>query len=156
MQLLDLVAVGSDHVYRWPSGNEEPYPNWVQYRAWATDGEHQVRIGFGTRTTYGQPRRRVVIWIDDHPHAEFLGADDFSRSGDVLCEIKVPGNTGERICRYPEEAIPERYSGLPVVGLPTRVASAGVHNAWAVVANVADHRTMFALAALRRLERNRE
>lgn len=73
-----------------------------------------------------------------------------------LGEIKVPGNTGERICRYPEESVPERYSGLPVAGLPTRVNGAGVHNAWAVVANVSDHRTMFALAALRRLERNRE
>ena len=121
----------------------------------SADGEHRVRIGFGTRTTYGHSRRRVVEWIDDHPHAEFLGADDFERSGDVLAEIKVPGTTGERICRYPEEAIPERYSGLPVVGLPTRVTGPGVHNAWAVVANVADHRTMFALAALRRFERNR-
>lgn len=155
MQLLDLVATGVDHVYRWPSGKNEPYPHWVQYRAVAVDGAHDVLIGFGTRPTYGRPRRRVVIWIDGHPHAEFLGADDFNRSGDVLAEIKVPGEKGERICRYPEEAIPERYSGLPVVGLPTRVAGSGVHNAWAVIANVADHRILFALAALRRLERDR-
>lgn len=71
MQLLDIIAVGSDHIYRWPSGNEEPYPNWVEYRAVATDGGHQVRIGFGSRVTYGQPRRRIVVWIDNHPHAEF-------------------------------------------------------------------------------------
>ena len=155
MQLLDILAVGADLSYLWPSGDREPYPHWVEYRAIATDGEHRARIGFGSRVTYGQPRRRLVVWIDEHPHAEFLGADDFPRSGDVLCEIKVPGNKGERICRYPDEAIPERYSGLPTIGLPTRVAGPGVHNAWAVIANVADHRTIFALAALRRLERNR-
>jgi hypothetical protein len=155
MQLLDIAAVGADHVYRWPSGNQEPYPYWIDYRAVGADGEHRVRIGFGMRPTYGRDRKRVVVWIDDQPRAEFLAADDFDRSGDVLCEIKVPGNAGERICRYPEEPIPERYSGLPVVGLPTRVNGPGVHNAWAVVANIADHRVLFALAALRRLERNR-
>lgn len=155
MQILDLVAIGQDFTYRWPSGDNEPYPHWVQYRAIAADGPHDIRIGFGTRPVYGRPRRRVVIWIDNHPHAEFLGADDFERSGDVLAEIKVPGDRGERICRYPEEAVPERYSGLPIVGLPTRVSGPNLHNAWAVVANVADHRVLFALAALRRLERDR-
>ena len=74
---------------------------------------------------------------------------------DVVSEIKVPGNAGERICRYPDEPIPERYSGLPVVGLPVRVSGPAVRNAWAVVANIADHRVLFALAALKRLERNR-
>jgi hypothetical protein len=155
MQLLDITAVGVDHVYRWPSGDKEPYPHWIEYRAVGTDGEHRVRIGFGMRPTYGRDRKRIVVWIDDHPQAEFLAADDFERSGDLLCEIKVPGNAGERICRYQEEPIPERYSGLPVVGLPTRITGPGVHNAWAVVANIADHRVLFALAALRRLERNR-
>lgn len=155
MQLLDIAAVGADWVYRWPSGNEEPYPHWIEYHAIGADGKHHVRIGFGTRQVYGHDRKRVVVWIDGHPHAEFLGADDFDHSGDVVSEIKVPGNAGERICRYPDEPIPERYSGLPVVGLPVRVSGPAVRNAWAVVANIADHRVLFALAALKRLERNR-
>jgi hypothetical protein len=155
MQLLDVSAAGTDHFYRWPSGDEERYPHWVEYRAVGADGEARVRLGFGTRPVYGAQRKRVVVWIDGHPQAEFLGADDFAHSGEVLCEIKVPGASGERICRYPEEPLPERYSGLPAVGLPTRVSGPGVHRAWAVVANVADHRVMFALAALRRLERRR-
>ena len=155
MQLRDVINVGINYTYRWPSGYEEPYPHWIEYRAITTDGEHEVRIGFGTRHVYNQDRKRVIVWIDNYPHAEFLGADDFDSSGDVLSEIKVQGDPGERICRYPEEAIPERYYGLPIVGLPTRVAPPGVHNAWAVVTNIADHRTMFALAALRRVERSR-
>jgi hypothetical protein len=155
MQLLDLAGVGGNYVHRWPGGNEETYPHWIEYRAVGADGEHLVRIGFGLRPTYGRDRKRVVVWIDGHPQAEFLGADDFEHSGDVLCEIKVPGNTGERICRYPEETIPERYSGLPVVGLKIRISGNGVRNAWAVVANIADHRVLFASAALRRLERSR-
>jgi hypothetical protein len=114
-----------------------------------------LRIGFGTRTTYGRARKRVVVWIDGQPHAEFVGADDFDRSGEVLAELKVPGDHGERLCRYPDEAVPERYAAFPIAGLPTRIGGPGVHNAWAIVANVGDHRILCAVAALRRLERIR-
>src|SRR5262245_42231171 len=137
MQILDIAAVGTDHVYRWPSGHEETYPHWIEYRAVGADGEHRVRTGFGTRATYGSSRKRVVIWIDGHLQAKFLAADDFDHPGDLLCAIKVPGKAGEQICRCPEEAIPERCSGLPMVGLPTRVSGSGVHNAWAIVARIA-------------------
>lgn len=39
-----------------------------------------------------------------------------------------------------------------VAGLPTRITAEGVHNAWAAVANIADHKTMTALGGLRMLE----
>jgi hypothetical protein len=155
MQLLDIVEAGIDYEYTWPNGNREPFARWVEYRAAAPDGERTVRIGFGHRATYGRDRRRVVVWIDGHPQVEFVGADDFDRSGDVLAELKVPGERGERICRYPDEAVPERYAALPIVGLPTRLTGPYLHAAWAVVANIADHRTLAAVAALRRLERRR-
>jgi len=45
MQLLDIAAVGVNHVYRWPSGNEEAYPHWIEYRAVGASGEHRVRLG---------------------------------------------------------------------------------------------------------------
>ena len=155
MRLLEITSVGTNLEYRWPSGNREEYPLWIEYRASGDVGDHKVRLGFGVRLTYGRTRPRVVVWIDDYVHAEFVGADDFDRSGDVLSEIKLPGEVGERMCRYPDERIPERYSGLPVVGLPTRIVASGVHNAWAVVANIGDHRVLCALACLRRLERVR-
>ncbi|MFA5355102.1 MAG: hypothetical protein WC291_12810 [Thermodesulfovibrionales bacterium] len=157
MQILDVQAAGVDFVFRWPSGTDEKYPQWIEYRAVSSEGKHHIiRIGFGMRATYGRDRKRVVVWFDGIPQAEFLGADDFEHSGEVLSAIKIPGTaTGERICRYLEEPIPERYTGLPVVGLKTRVSGQGVQNAWAVVANVADHRVLFGLAALRRLERSR-
>ena len=154
MQLLDATSAGTDYRYQWPSGNEESFI-YMDYKAIGTDGEHYVRIGFCDRKTYGEVRRRVVLWIDDHPHAEFVGADDFKQSGEVLSEIKVPGNKGERMCRYPDEPVPERYAGLPIIGLPTRVTGPGVHGAWAIIANIADHHTMTVLAALRRVERLR-
>jgi hypothetical protein len=152
MQVLDVIGTGKNFQYQWPEG-PEIFQHWIEHRARSERGMHIIRIGFGTRHTYGQDRRRVLVWIDKHPHAEFVGADDFENSGDVLAEVKVPGARGERMCRYPDESVPARYAGLPVVGLPTRVQSTGVHNAWAIVVNVSDHRILAALAALRRAER---
>jgi len=154
MRIIKMKDAGRNFTYQWPEGTEA-YDHFVEYEATAEDGKHNVKIGFGKRYTYGRERIRVVIWIDDHPHAEFLGVDDFENSGEVLSEIKVPGDVGERICRYPDEPIPERYAMFNVEGLPIRVQGPGVHNAWAVVTNIADHRTLTALAALRRLERRR-
>jgi hypothetical protein len=152
MQILTVVAAGKDYEHHWPGGNET-YAAWIDYEAIAEDGPHTVRIGFGTRPVYERERVRIIVFIDGHPHAEFFGADDFEKSGDVLSEIRIHGTTGEPMCRYLEDAIPERYTTLNVVGMPTRVKAKGVHNAWAVVASIADHRTMIGLAALRRLER---
>jgi len=73
----------------------------------------------------------------------------------VLSEIKVRGEVGEPICRYPEEAVPDRYIMFHVTGLPLRVNAKGVHGAWAVVANISDHESMIALAALKMSERVR-
>jgi hypothetical protein len=146
--------VGKNFTYQWPEGPETYY--FIEYIAMDEEGEHAVKIGFGERHTYGRDRIRIVIWIDGHPHAEFLGADDFEQSGEVLSEIKVPGDAGERICRYPDEFIPERYSMFNIEGLTLRVQNPGVHGAWAVVANISDHKTLIALAALRKLERERK
>ena len=156
MQIVGVSAAGSNYQYRWPSGNVESFPSWLEYRVRAEDGQHILRIGFTRRSVYGSDRARVVIWIDDHPHAEFVGADDFDFSGEVLSEIKVPGEVGERICRYPDEPIPERYAAFNTAGLPTRIQAQGVHGAWAVVANLCDHKTMTALTAPQFLEYSKE
>jgi hypothetical protein len=156
MRPLDILDAGRDYVVKAPNGLEEYYHQWIEYRALAEDGEHRVRIGFKKSVTYGRERRNVVLWIDGRLTAGFIGADDFDVSGDVLSEIILSREEGERMCCYPVDPVPERYTGLPVVGFPTRVNGAGVRNTWAVVANVADHRLMIALPALRRLERSRE
>ena len=155
MQIINVLQVGKDYQFKWPGGSIESYPAWVEYKARAEDGDHTIRIGFGLRPTYGQERIRVVVWIDGHPHAEFLGADDFQESGEILSEIKIGGEVGERMCHYRVDAIPERYTSFSTTGLITRINAKGVHDAWAVVANIADHKAIAALAALRRLERMR-
>jgi len=148
--------MGTQLTYEWPRpAGSEIFDHYVEYDAISEDCQHVVRIGFCKRSAYGKNRMRVVIWIDGHPHAEFVGADDFEKTGEVLSEIKVPGDIGERICRYPEQPVPERYVMFNITGMPTRIKGSRVRQAWAVVANIANHKTLIALAALRRLERTR-
>ena len=135
-----IIEVGKDLEYQWPAGNKESYNFHVEYETKSEDGTHRTRLAFGERYAYGRERKRVVIWIDGHPYAQFAGADDFESSGELLSEIKIPGEKGERMCRYLKENIPERYSMFNIVGLSTRITGKGVHDSWAIVANIADHK----------------
>jgi hypothetical protein len=155
MQIIGIKQTENNFQYRWPDSTIENYPDLVCYEVRSDSGKCEAVVAFTTRKVYGQDRERVTIFIDGYPQAEFFGADDFDFSGEVLSEIKVSGEKGERMCRYPEEAVPERYTIFNTVGLPNRVSGKGIHNAWAVVANIADHKTMISLAALRMEERSR-
>jgi hypothetical protein len=70
-------------------------------------------------------------------------------------EIKVRGELGEVLCRYPDDTSPVGYASFRVVVPPTRMAGEGVHNRWVVVANVANHKATIKLPGLRRPERER-
>lgn len=153
MQIINLAKTGKNFKFIWPGNQKEVYANWVEYQAVAEDATHKIRIGFGKRFVYRIERIRVVVWVDGYPQAEFFGADDFKASGDVLSELKIHSGKSEVMCRYLVDRIPERYTTFITVGLPTRVNAKGVRNAWAVVTNISDHKTMIALAALKRLER---
>lgn len=151
MQVLRVVGAGAHYTHKWPGGPED-YEHWIEYQTIDEDGDHTARIAFGSREAYGQERARVLVLIDGYPYAEFLGADDFERTGTVLSQVRVPGRGGG-MWRYPDDPIPARYVHFAPVGLHTRVTGHRVQQAWAVPANVSDHRTMIALAGLRISER---
>ena len=136
MQVIGVESTGSKYEYRWPK-DKELYDYFIDYKAASEKGCHLIRIGYCTRRVYGKNRMRVVVWVDGNPQAEFVGTDDFDKSGEVLSEIKLPSKGATRMCRYPDEVIPQRYILFNVVGMPTRIHATGVHNAWAVAANLA-------------------
>jgi hypothetical protein len=116
--------------------------------------EQTACISYGMYHLYGRDRVHVTVWLNKEPQAEFLEADDFATSRELLTEIRLPGEKNLRMCRFPDEPIPEQYSRFRVVGLPTRVHAKGVRSAWAVVTTLEDHKTVLALAALRQMARN--
>lgn len=152
LKAMEVIKVDPNFVHSWADGDEEF--KMIEYKASSERREHTIQIGYTLRNAYGEERARVIVFIDKYPYTEFVGADDFEKTGDVLSEIKVADENDRMImCRYPEDRIPSRYSMFQVEGLPLRIKAKGVHNAWAVVVNLSDHRTMIALAALRKTER---
>ncbi|RZB35821.1 MAG: hypothetical protein SRB2_02746, partial [Desulfobacteraceae bacterium Eth-SRB2] len=150
----DISSIKNNHSFTWPGGDVENFDTAISYKVASADGEAEITIGYGYRVTYGTKRRRVVVWIDNYPYAEFMGADDFEVTGEVLSEIRIwdDENDSKRMCRYAVDIIPERYSMFRAGSLKHRVTGDGVHDAWAVIANVADHKCMSALAAMRKYE----
>ena len=78
--------------------------------------------------------------IDDQVQAEFFGPDNFQYTGDLVSELKVEENGIVKICRYPDDAILVRYALFSLVGLSLLVSASGVHNAWAALVNISDHK----------------
>ena len=151
MQILAVSGTGKNYPYRWPDTIEE-YNFWIDYLTREGDDEYIVRIGFGIRDVYSMARARVVAWVNGQPEAEFFGIDDYSKTGDLITEIKVDGN---KLCKYPDDPIPIEYSSFNVVGLPKVVDAKGIRNGWGVIANVADHKTIIHMAFLRKRQRGR-
>ena len=154
MQLLDITKPASNHSFQWPGGDTEKYDAAIFYKSVSNDGEHEITIGYSVRNTYGKDRRRVVVWIDNYQYAEFLAADDFNVTGEVLSEIRFYDEEDEskRMCRYTGDAVPQRDSMFRVDSLKRRVEGTGVRDAWSVVSNIADHVTMSSLASMRKYE----
>jgi len=154
MQVLDILRVTDNYNFKWPGGDIEKFDSAITYKAFSNAGNHEMTIGYSCRNTYGNNRRRVVVWIDNYPYAEFLAADDFNITGEVLSEIRFSDDKGEskRMCRYASDAIPQRYSMFRVDSLKRRVTGERVHEAWVIVVNISDHITMLALAGMRKYE----
>jgi hypothetical protein len=152
VKIVSFLGIKENFEYQW-FDTIEKYTI-IQYIAIDEEGRHEINIGYTERETYGLNRKRVVVFVDGYPHAEFVAADDFDKTGDLLSEIRlIQKDEYLEMCSYPEEGIPALYANFNVEGLPNRIKTKGVHNAWSVVANVSDHKAMIALAFLRKHEK---
>ena len=152
MKIISFLGVKENFEYQW-FDKKEQYTV-IQYIAADDEGRHEVQIGHTERETYGLNRKRVVVFIDNYPYAEFVAADDFDKTGDLLSEIRLlQKDEYLDMCKYPEEGIPAIYANFTVEGLPNRIKAKGVHNAWSVVANISEHNEMISLAFLRKKEK---
>lgn len=154
LKILSIEDVGEDFKYLWPSQNKETFSHYIEYLGQFEQGDFRVKIGYTIRSAYGQERARIVTWINGYPFAEFIATDDYEKSGDLMSEIKLRKGDNRLMCRYPDDPVPPRYAMFNVQGLPTRITGKGVRNAWAVVANLCDHKSIISLAAMRQFEKD--
>jgi hypothetical protein len=91
MQILNVLGAGTNYVHTWPDGSQEPYGVWIEYRALAPDGQHEIRICFGERPVYGQDRKRVLVLIDGRVIAEFVCWDSQAGTAAIWVGFVVAG-----------------------------------------------------------------
>jgi len=111
-----LVKVDSQYTYSWPDGSTEVYKA-VIYNVVFSGQSREVLIGFTEREAYGAIRRRVVVFVDGHPEAEFCGTDDYDVTGRLVAIVRGPDRKLMDI-----DKISVEYVGLPVVEHSTVIA----------------------------------
>jgi hypothetical protein len=134
---IKLIDVIKRHVYEWPDGRE--VYNAVVYEVRFHGLKHRVLIGFTKREAFQKNRRRVVVFVDDYPEAEFAGADNYADSGLVVAMIRNPDGKYMKT-----DDIHSEYYGMPVADHSQYISKdfGGREGTAALIVAEDDHRTM--------------
>jgi hypothetical protein len=135
MKITDLLSVNPDFKYQWPRGGPE-HMILVEFIA---DSNVRIGLGFTMRPVFGQDRKRVIVFVNGHPEAQFVGTDDYEATGEVIGIIKKPGSQAHY---KPKESLPDEYLGMPIVIYRDRIQWRGAFNSRSLLANIADFPTM--------------
>ena len=96
--------------HTWPNRRVEQYKEAYAGNVEFDGSLRSVAIGFTERQSAGRARKRSVIFVDRRPLVEFVGADDFDKSGKMLSLVKR--KNGKRL--RPGETIPPEYRHLRI------------------------------------------
>jgi TIR domain len=132
-----MVDQREGQVYRWPELLEH-YDRYCMYQG-ETQREGTVFISLGWTVrcgAWGMDRLYVVSFLSQRePHtplAEFLAADDYAETGELIAIIR--GSGGGSKMYGPTEDLPPAYAGFQIATYRDRVHSKGSWNKLAVVA----------------------
>ena len=141
-----LVRERTGESYQWPEGRDRYSP----YRVFmgTTRSEGVIHIGLGEtvrKKKWGRDRKYVVAFLSSgspqKPLAEFLAADDYAKSKELLAVIR--GSDGGRRMYGPGDPLPEIYTErFRTEMYDDRVDYPGVWKRVVAVAREDDHATM--------------
>jgi len=147
-----LVRERTGESYQWPEGRDRYSP----YRVFmgTTRSEGVIHIGLGEtvrKKKWGRDRKYVVAFLSSgspqKPLAEFLAADDYAKSKELLAVIR--GSDGGRRMYGPGDPLPEIYTErFRTEMYDDRVEYPGVWKRVVAVAREDDHATMLNHALL--------
>lgn len=138
--LVRLVDVKDDYEHRWPDGDVERFKA-VFYDVVFEGQRRKVVIGFTERKAFGRRRRRVIVFIDEHPTVEFAGADDYDQLGHLVALIKRPDG---KFMKIDEVNLYIEYAGMTVSEHSRFIDKSlgGREGAAALVVTEDDHKAM--------------
>jgi hypothetical protein len=136
-----LVDRREGQVYQWPETLER-YDHYDVYRGETqAEGTLFISLGWTVRPdAWGAARVYVVSFLSQRapqtPLAEFLAADDYAETGDLIAVIR--GSDGGRRMYGPTEHLPPAYAQFRIATYRDRVRAKGAWNKCAVVAAETD------------------
>jgi len=135
---IKFAGVKDNFTHKWPDGCIEEYEA-ISYKVYFDNKEHDVVIGFTERKAYGKTRRRIIVFIDGKPEAEFVATDDYDYTGHLVAIIKTPEGKLMDISRIHSE-----YIGLPVVEHARHINKSlgGKSGKAALIVTADDHKTI--------------
>ncbi len=134
---IKLRSVGK-YTHTFPDKTTENYDA-IFYDAEFGDWRGEIIIGFTYREAYGRSRRRVVVFIDKHPEAEFVGSDDYDKTGHLVALIRRRDGKYMRI-----NGIHPIYAGFNIVNHSSQISKnlGGREGFAALLVTEDDHKTM--------------
>lgn len=142
---LSLWRPGAPFDYKWPNLNIERFdPAFSRTMPDKSGRERELKIGFTYRNAAGQNRRRVLVIVDRYPSVEFVGSNDFERSGLMVSIIKSDGKQLSLGAK-----LPKGYEVLKIVRYRDYVDGPGASSNSAVLAHKDDLDAMAEHALLR-------
>jgi len=137
MLIANLEKVEKEYKHIWPEGHEIFDAIFFTLN----DGKKTIPviIGFTMRRVFGKNRRRIVVFVKRYPQVEFIGTDEFDRTGELVGVIKRP-KSGKHYLY--EEDLPIEYFGFNLVRYKDYINKRGAYNSVAIIVNVSDLSTM--------------
>jgi len=137
--------------FTWPNGKTEEYHE--AYEGTANDGniQFEVKIGVCERPAAGMNRKRVTVFLNGRPTAEFVGVDDFDESKKVASLVVLPNKKRLR----PNQTVPNEYRPFHLVRYNSAVKGPRAATTMAVLSQIDDIDTIVAHAIIRANYRDR-
>jgi hypothetical protein len=137
--------MGKPFKYTWPNEMVEEYDEAWESAIEYENGKIPAVIGFGNRESAGKQRRRAVVFMNGYPTVEFIGANDFNRTGMMVSVIK--DRNGKQV--KSKEALPAEYKTFVVGTFNKTVVGPYASGSLAVTAYRKDFTTMIRHALVR-------
>jgi len=134
--------------FNWPKkgggSNTEHYDKTYEATFTTNNQEYTFRVGFGSRESSGQVRRRITIWLGNRAVVEFAGSNDYERDGLLAGIIRL--KNGKQLAT---QRIPDEYREFRLAKYNTIVKGPRASTGMAVIAHKDDLKSMLEHALIR-------
>ena len=137
----------ANFIHRWPDTKVEEYKDVQEGVATSNGRQYHVKLGWTTRRSAGEERRRWLILIDRYPTVEFVKCNKDGVKGTEFAASIIRDRKGKQVPAL--TTVPPEYKDFPVAVYSEKVKGPGTANGQAVVCATNDFETMIRHALIR-------